>query len=63
MAGQVLKDAKSFTIGRIATGRNGVQTINAAKGFAKWSYDPKTNKTKYAKVFTVGMGNLLTILL
>lgn len=60
---QVLRDRKGFTIGKIYTDRNGVQTIKDAKGFTKGTYDPKLNKTGDAKGLTVGTGNLLTTLL
>lgn len=63
MADQVLKDKKGYTIGKISTASNGVQTIKDARGYTKGSYDPKTNKTKDARGFTVGTGNLLTTLL
>jgi len=63
MADQILKDAKGFTIGRITTAHNGVQTIKDPKGFTKGSYDPKTNTTKDARGFKVGNGNLLVTLL
>jgi hypothetical protein len=63
MADQVLKDSKGYTIGRISTASNGVQTIKDAKGYTKGMYDPKTNITKDAKGYRVGEGNLLATLL
>lgn len=63
MADQILKDSRGFTIGKIVTSVNGVQTIKDSRGFTKGSYDPKTNKTKDARGFTIGTGNLLTTLL
>jgi hypothetical protein len=63
MADQVLKDKKGYTIGRISTASNGTQTIKDAKGYSKGTYDPKTNKTKDAKGYVIGTGNLLTTLL
>lgn len=63
MADQILKDARGFTIGRITTGVAGVQVIKDPKGFTKGTYDPRTNKTKDARGFVVGTGNLLTTLL
>ncbi|MHB8742120.1 MAG: hypothetical protein ACYC9L_03260 [Sulfuricaulis sp.] len=63
MADQILKDARGFTIGKISTSSNGVQTIKDAKGFTKGTYDPHANKTKDARGFAVGSGNLLTTLL
>ncbi len=38
-------------------------TLKDAKGFVKGTYDPKTNKTKDKRGFTVGTGNLLMTLL
>jgi hypothetical protein len=63
MADQILKDKKGFTIARISTASNGIQTIKDAKGYTKGTYDPKSNKTKDARGFVVGTGNLLTALL
>ncbi len=63
MADQVLKDKRGFSIGRISTGSNGVQTIKDEKGFTKGTYDPKTNTTKDHRGFPVGTRNLLTTLL
>lgn len=63
MADQVLKDARGFTIGKISTSSSGVHTIKDKRGFTKGTYDPKTNKTKDARGFSVGTGNLLTTLL
>ncbi|MGH7342044.1 MAG: hypothetical protein ACREKH_16255, partial [Candidatus Rokuibacteriota bacterium] len=63
VADQVLKDKRGFTIGKISTASNGVQTIRDEKGFTKGTYDPKTNTTKDARGFTVGRGNLLATLL
>ncbi len=63
MSVQVLKDKRGFTLGKIATASNGVQTIKDKRGFKKGTYDPKTNKTKNTKGFSIGTGNLLTTLL
>lgn len=63
MADQVLKDKRGFTIGKISTANNGIQTIKDDKGFTKGTYDPKTNTTKDHRGFSVGKGNLLTSLL
>jgi hypothetical protein len=63
MADQILKDSRGFTIGKISTAYNGIQTIRDAKGFTKGTYDPKANTTKDAKGFKVGSGNLLATLL
>ncbi len=63
MADQVLKDKRGFTIGKISTDSRGIQTIKDPRGFKKGTYDPKTNKTKDARGFSVGTGNLLTTLL
>lgn len=63
LSDQVLKDKRGFTIGKISTDNRGIQTIKDARGFKKGSYDPKTNRTKDERGFTVGTGNLLATLL
>ena len=63
MSVQTLKDKRGFTLGKISSASNGVQTIKDKKGFKKGTYDPKTDKTKDARGFRVGSGNLLTTLL
>ena len=63
MADQVLKDGRGYTIGKISTANNGIQTIRDARGYVKGTYDPKSNKTKDARGYVVGTGNLLTTLL
>ena len=63
MADQVLKDSRGYIIGKISTASSGVQTIKDAKGYAKGTYDPKSNTTKDARGYKVGTGNLLTTLL
>jgi len=63
MEEKVLKDKRGFILGKITTNSAGVQTLKDKVGFTKGSYDPKTNKTKDAKGFAVGDGNLLTMLL
>jgi len=63
MAEQILKDGRGYTIGKISTASNGIQTIKNATGYTKGTYDPRTNKTKDAKGYIVGSGNLLTTLL
>lgn len=63
VADQILKDKRGFTIGKISTASNGVQTIKDERGFTKGTYDPKTNTTKDERGFKVGTGNLLTTLL
>ena len=63
MAEQILKDQKGYTIGKISTASNGVQTIKDSKGYTKGTYDPKSNKTKDTKGYIVGTGNLLATLL
>lgn len=63
MSVQVLKDKRGFTLGKIITASNGVQTIRDKKGSKKGTYDPRTDKTKDARGFSVGSGNLLSTLL
>lgn len=63
MADKVLKDNRGYTIGKISTDSTGKQTIRDARGYPKGSYDPKENKTKDARGYTIGTGNLLTTLL
>ena len=63
MPDQILKDSRGYKIGTISTASNGVQTIKDEKGYKKGTYDPKTNKTKDARGYSVGTGNLLTSLL
>ncbi|MDD4617055.1 MAG: hypothetical protein PHW76_08105 [Alphaproteobacteria bacterium] len=63
MADQLLKDKRGFTIGKIVIDKTGKQTLKDAKGFTLGYYDPKTDKTRDAKGFIVGSGNLLAGLL
>lgn len=63
MSVKVLKDKRCFTLGKISTASNGVQTIKDKQGFKLGTYNPKADKTKDARGFKVGSGNLLTTLL
>lgn len=63
MSVKVLKDKRGFTLGKVSTASNGVQTIKDKQGFKLGTYNPKTDKTKDARGFKVGSGNLLTTLL
>ncbi len=63
MAELILKDSRGYTIGKISTAPNGIQTLKDSKGYTKGTYDPKANTTKDAKGYKVGSGNLLATLL